>query len=86
MEADIPPSLARKMVMNHIISVALSYVPSHLPNNVNDDVLLLLSLHGRPNTFIRVLLDNTYPQIGSFLSSEISSSAYGKSTCEIQLS
>lgn len=51
MEADLPPELGRKMVMNNVISVALSYVLLHLPNSVTDELCLLLFLHGRPNFY-----------------------------------
>ena len=51
-QADLPPSIVNKMFFNNVVSVALSYVPSHLPNNTIDE-LCFLSPHCRRNSYIR---------------------------------
>ncbi len=74
-QAGLPPPLLHKMFLNNVVSVALSYVPSHLLNHV---IELTCCCHAIVAGTLTSAITN--PQIGSFLSLEISSSAYGKST------
>ena len=68
-QADLPPSIVNKMFLNNVISVALSYVVSHLPNNVIDGLCLLLSPLCRRNPYIRHCQPSTrfVPLIGDIL-------------------